>query len=266
MGKEGDHWAAAPFKEFLNHQMEVGCLVALSERGILVLSRAPALLEAVAQWVDGETEERKAERIDEAREDAKLAQREIDTGFALLHAQATVSLWGSLECLVRDFLVEWLARQPGAGDLEPVRKIKISLGEYDAMAPEQRRRYIVESLDRDVQAPLRQGVDRFEALLAVFGLSGPVHDDIKRDLFELCNVRNILVHRRGVADSRFVKACPWLGLKPGGTVRVTHDSFDRYGSATTKYVTVLMKRVTARLGPSTPREGHALDGAVDLPQ
>jgi len=247
MSKGLPKWAATPFHDFLDHQHQLGYLLELSITGISMLRAVPRAVEVLGPD-EGETGERHSERVEHAHKVAQLAQREVDSGFPLLHAQATVSLWSSLECLVCGFLADWLANKPDALNLEPVRKTRISLGEYEAMAPDQRRHYIIELLEREVHAPFRQGVDRFEALLGVFGLSGPVDDDTKRDLFELSSVRNVLVHRRGIADTRFVKACPWLDLKPGDTVAVSHDNFHRYMGSTTRYIVTLIKRVRAALG------------------
>ena len=45
-----------------------------------------------------------AKRLEQVREEAKLACEEVDKGFPLLYSQTLVSLWSSLEDLMHTFL------------------------------------------------------------------------------------------------------------------------------------------------------------------
>lgn len=237
-------WAANPFEAFLDLVQEIGQITELSLRGISMIRAAPRISTAVAK-ATGEDE---GERGDYFEKLAEAAQREVDKGFPLLLAQATISLWSSLEFLIKDFLLTWLANDPTAIEAQAVQKTKIPLSQYEKMSSQERYHYIVDTLERDVQAPLKQGVSRFEELLKVFDLNGPVSDNVRRTLFELSNVRNVLVHRRGVADRRLTEACPWLNLSIGDSVVVTYSMFKDYSRTVVDYALAVFKRVSARFG------------------
>jgi hypothetical protein len=116
---------------------------------------------------------------------------------------------------------------------------------------------LVGELERELGTSLKQGVNRFEALLALFGLSGPIDDGTKKALFELSNVRHVIVHRRGVADKRFSDACPWMGLRPGDEVKVTSRQYERYLLAAVKYSVILRERLEPYLSGTRPPDKAA---------
>src|SRR5262249_51191654 len=84
--------------------------------------------------------------------------------------------------------------------------------------------------------------------LEPFGLSGAVPDAVQRDVFELNQVRNCLLHRAGRADRRLIDACPWLGLTTGMPVVVTHQTYQRYVVSLIRYATQLVVRITEHSG------------------
>lgn len=52
------------------------------------------------------------------------------------------------------------------------------------------------------------GVARFETLLALVELSGAIDEEHRKGLFELQQVRNVIVHRAGIVDRRLREQCP----------------------------------------------------------
>jgi hypothetical protein len=236
----------APFKEFIERHRQADDVLMMSIQGISLLPHVPNAVRIVAEY-EGEPGSPAAtdyaRRLEMAKRQAELAQRELDTGFPVLYSQWAVALWNGLECLIRDFVVSWLANQASATQVEAVRKIRIRLADYERMTPEERHYYVIDMLEQEHRMPGGQGVNRFEDLLAVFGLSGPVEDEAQKYLFELCHVRHVLVHRRGLADGRLIRACPWLGLKPGDPVIITPAMAHRYSEAIDVYVATVMRRV-----------------------
>lgn len=215
-------WVTTRFREFLAAQEELDRLLHLSMRSIAALRGLPAFAVALAD-VEGTTlDPDNQQRVAALTKDAELAAREVDNGFPLLHAQAAVTIWGSLEYLVSDFVASWLANQPSAVQVEQVSKLKIRFGDFISLNEEERYYYLTDLLDRETQGNLRRGVDRFENLLEVFDLGGTVPEDTRKALWELFHVRNCLVHRRGLADRRLIQACPWLNLSAGELSRVDH--------------------------------------------
>lgn len=96
----------------------------------------------------------------------------------------------------------------------------------------------------------------FEGLLRLIDLTGPVEDETKRTLYELGQVRNVIVHRASIADRKLVKACPWLNLSPGTKVVVTSTAFARYVNAVQDYLVALLSRVKSRVPPRRSGESQ----------
>jgi hypothetical protein len=248
--KDKIHWAGRPFFRVLDDLERADVLLHLAMQGIATLTTLPRLVEALAPFegirdLNVESDHPKL-TVEGAKATAEFAEREVDSGFSLLHAQAAIALWVSLEDVVRTFLATWLHNEPGAKQVDAVQKLKISVMDYEAMDEEERCLYIVELLEREAAA--RHGIERFECLLRPFGLSGAFQEEPRRDLYELYHVRNLLVHRAGRVDRRFAKACPWLGLTPGEIYVVDHTSYGRYHAATVQYITEIVYRVREHFG------------------
>ncbi|WP_206597354.1 hypothetical protein [Pseudacidovorax intermedius] len=218
----------------------------LSIGGISMVRGRHNALKVLAE-VDGKLDDAALE-LKRAEEDKELAQREVDNDFPLLHEQATIALWSSLEALVRSFAAKWLENTPQAWTSEAIKKLRVRVGEYESLEPTDRCLWIVDLLDQEVGGPLRNGVTRFESLLEPFGLSGALEQDHQRTLFELSQVRHALVHRSGIADRRLVDACPWLGLKPGDNLNVSHAMWRKYQDAVSHYVLEIIQRVRVHYG------------------
>jgi len=246
--KKTPDWALDPFERLLGHMHQAAQLLDLSTRGISVLRAMPQALQALAKAKPPSDPAAAQAQLDFAQNEAQLAQTEVDAGFPLLHAQATISLWADLENALRTFLATWLSHEPTARGIEPIHKLRVCLGEYESMDSDERFYYIVDRLEQEIESRNRRGVDRFESLLAAFGFQSPLDKRLKRDLLELYHVRNVLVHRRGVADRRLAEACPWLHLSAGQQITVSPESYRRYVDAVGAYVLELIVRVAGRFG------------------
>src|SRR5262249_16660591 len=146
------------------------------------------------------------EMMDRANKEAELAQREIDQEFPLLRAQAAIALWSALEACVRLFVARWLQNHKPAMEVDAIQKLRVKIEEYERLEGEDRFFYILDRLEQELSTPLRSGVIKFEAILEPFGLSGTVEQRVRRDIFELNQVRNALMHRGGFADRRLIDA------------------------------------------------------------
>ena len=235
-------WALQPWREFVQQSHRLAGLLRLSTTGISIIQTMPKMVEALAQ-AEQDTSEEAQQTLGRAEELAELAVREVDEGFPLLYAQYTIAMWAALEATVRLFTVRWLQNHEPAMDIEAIKTLRVRLGEYERLGEEERCFYIIEQLEQDVSASLKKGVGRFESLLKLFGLSGPVDDDIRRGVFELSEVRNALIHRSGIADRRLVENCPWLVLSVGEPVKTDQGSTTRYLGAIMDYSAVLVHRI-----------------------
>ena len=176
-----------------------------------------------------------AEAVERAREIEDLAQAEVQADLPLLHSAASVLIWGALESAFRDFLVRWLVTHPSCLTVPDLNRIRVRVAEYENFSGENRMRFLVGVLERELGATLKPGVGRFACLLKPFGIVPATSDDVRRDLNELAAVRNVIVHRAGIADGRLINLRPWLGLKAGDSVTVGHTAFERYIHAASEY-------------------------------
>jgi len=240
-------WATQPLRDFTDQTERLYQLRHLSMNGISMLRGVPKLVQVLAK-IEGESGEEAHDRFESAKKEAELAYREVNDGFPLLHAQTMIALWAALEATIRLFLVRWLQNYKQAMEVEAIQKLRVRIGEYERLEGEDRFFYILDRFEQELAAPLKTGITRFELLLAPFGLSGPVDEDVRRNLFELNQVRNILVHRSGFADRRLVDSCPWLKLRVGDPVKVNHEMTVHYFQSGMKYATELIARIGEHFG------------------
>jgi GNAT superfamily N-acetyltransferase len=185
-------------------------------------------------------------KLKDAKKHADFAEKEQREGFPLLHAHTLVGDWGALQSSIEDALVGMLMNEPELMQLESFSKIKITLAEFETLEKEERMRLLVEELQRGQGLGRKQGADVFEALLDQVKLSGPVEDKLKKTMWEMHNLRNVIVHRGSIADRRLVKGCPWLGLKVGDRVKIDHEDFEKHHFALGEYLMVIIRRMSVK--------------------
>lgn len=249
--KEIPDWARQIVQQHLDQSKRRENVLRLSVNGISVARSHVAVLEALAKLDELEDEDKLKEhkrRIEMAKMDGEFAQKEVDSGFPILFEQSLIAVWGALEVLARNLVAHLLFHIPELKQKEAVRKIKVKIGDYETLDPLERCLWIVDLLDQELSAPLKAGINRFESLLEPFGLGGSVSKEAGKKLFELSRIRNLLVHKNGIADRQFVEACPWLGYKVGDVVTVNKQSWDKYQSAHYEYVLEIIQRLRVYFG------------------
>jgi hypothetical protein len=252
------YWTLKSIKHFQGQLNMTGEVLDLCVRGIGFITSMPKRQAAIAAEEDYLHEPVEAKEREQAMAHAeslaRLAQREISSDFSILHSQALVFLWNGLESLVKDVLRDWLVNRPELLNQEPWTNLKVKVGEYEPLDTEQRAAFLVDQYDQSIGGALKQGSTRFEKLLEAIGLSGRVDENTGKRLFELQQVRNVLVHRMGIADRRLCDSCPWMSLKPGMPVVVRRDTYHDYLAAVTEYAEELIFRTVEAFGGFHIRE------------
>lgn len=177
-----------------------------------------------------------------------FVEKEKTRDFALLYGMATITLWSALEAFVDDYLVAALECFPSFASTQSVGRVKIAIGEYEEMTDHDRRRYILESLKGDTASRLKPGIGRFESILDRFNLGGAVGDELRSCLLEFSNVRNVLVHRSGIADRRLIAQCAWMGLTVGNPIDVNRNMLDTYATGALCYGAIVHRRMLLKHG------------------
>jgi hypothetical protein len=214
-------YARKPLQWFLEYQQECSKLLECSMRGMLLLQDTP----------DSE---------------AAFVQQECVNGFPLLHAHVVVGCWGAFEAAMEDLGIGLLINEPIWLQGEAFSRLKIPLAEYENLEPDERMRLLIEELQRSQGGKRKPGTASFEHVLNHFQLSGEVDPETKQTIWEMLNVRNVIVHRGSVADRRLVNACPRMGLKIGQLVIVTNPILNRYADALSRCIRSLMEQLSQR--------------------
>jgi hypothetical protein len=256
-------WLMAPLQNFIDHQKRLADFYQFSRSGfemaIFSASRVKELREQLARaTADCEAKNKElgidiTYPLDEDDDNytatqnrAEKAKREVDAGYPILHELHTVILWSSLEWFVEEFLISWMEYEPSAMQLDEIRKIKISISDYESVQGMEKYYYILQELQHTLKTPFKRGAEQFESVLNIFGLSGEIGDIVKTGLIELESVRNVLLHRKGIIDARFCRACPWLKAKIGTRIVVGETEWYRYIAAAFDYVKGVLERGKSR--------------------
>jgi hypothetical protein len=182
---------------------------------------------------------------DEAARLEKFARLEADAGFPYLHALAIGRLWSILETMSREVALHIIVDKSDRPLPQALHKIHAPIIEFTRASPEEQAEFLVSEIHAMVRADFRPGIDRFEAVLRVLDLGGPVPDDVRRLFMELVNIRDVIVHCSGRADKRFVSNCPWLNYTVGQEVRISRSDFWLYTRAAHWYVLEIDARLSS---------------------
>jgi len=185
---------------------------------------------------------------------AKFAEAEKSAGLPYLFGLCAVRLWALMEALVDEIVVEAMRQPERCKDQAALSRLKGPLVEFRAASPDEQAEFLAETLKQSVDALLKPGIGRFEAILDPVGLGGSVDESVRKTLFELSQVRNVLVHKAGKADRRLVDGCTWLALERGAIVRVSGKMFARYLLAAYWYLIEIRGRIDERFGGKRPAQ------------
>lgn len=166
----------------------------------------------------------------------------------VLLTQAIIMLWSGLETAIEDFLVAWYQQYPMSLDVKRGEQIRIAISEVDKMNVEERAIYVIHQLKLRLSPDEKASIERFENLLKAFGLSSPYEAAIRNTLWELGHLRNILVHRGGIADRRFVETVKPSGLREGDLVPLSQEQYLRYFVAAFDYLQTRIDHLYTKFG------------------
>ena len=238
---------AAPCNRFMRYMFQVIDLLDLTRIGTNILTMMPRAASVLLAGTEL-PEEQKAtyeRQQKEAEKMARLAESEIANDFPLLHSHALMGAWGALEGMIEDLTISWMQHNPSVLDEPKLARIRVPLIEFQQMGDQDRLRFLVTQLQGDLGLELKSGATKFESLLAVFGLGGPVDERVRDVIFETQNLRNVFAHRGGVADRKFVTNCPHLQYNIGDAVKIGVQDFGRILFGLLTYGAIILNRCRA---------------------
>lgn len=247
------NWAMEPFRECLKQLDSLSVLMRLSVQGINMVSAShkaaevlykhKAIMSEISDDAKNLSDEEHLERLNRSKEMSDLAKSEIEKDFPLLHSQGIVTVWAFLEGAVRSFVCAWIKNNKNIYDINEFKKIKINVSEYEKLNVDEKAYYIFDVYERDVVQGFPYGVKRFEKLLAPIGFSGPLNRSIVRNLYEMAQIRNCIVHRAGFVDYTLKQKCPYLSMEVGDVIKISSNQYFEYMESVDDYLALLICRV-----------------------
>lgn len=166
---------------------------------------------------------------------AELLENELHE----VHVPMIIALWASLEVAVEDTATlillndtQALADVVQAGVKVP-SKCSLPLDDFNARRVFNR----LEQFSRKTRN-IAQG---YAHALYVLGVPSTIESTVFATLAELNYVRNCILHRGGIVDSRVTLEAPSSGLAVGNEIRVRQEQFSRYYKAVGSFATEILK-------------------------
>ncbi|MDQ0112459.1 hypothetical protein [Paenibacillus harenae] len=169
-------------------------------------------------------------------------ENEIKNNYTYLYNLSSIRIWGIIETAVDDFVQHIIETDINVRNLETLKRIQGPLVDFINMSHSDQSLFLLDSLKQSIKANLKLGVGRFESILSSINHDGVVHELVRTTLFELSQIRNVLVHKNGKADLRIIKNCPWLELSQGMALQITEKKFNKYKLAVMWYILELTNR------------------------
>lgn len=226
--------------------------------GFALTAELPGVIGSLRKGLPEPLASRFAELQQRLEELQPFAARETDSGQTYLLALATVRLVSILETVVSDAVAASLSR-PEILERPEIRRVKAPLAEFIEASEEERLEYFAAAIAQETRVSLKESVARYETLLQSVGLAGELHNVAKRVLFELLQVRNVIVHRAGRVDKRLLLACPWLSVRRGELLLIQERMFIRYRTAVGYYLLEILRRWANRDGRTFEQESAFIE-------
>lgn len=232
-------------QSFIQYVLSTHRLVSMSESSVHLVARTAQ--EVPELWRDEEPALNTygIESFDLLLE---LTKAELEADFPLLHNQSLVGLWGALEAYASDIAVNWVEHLNPVDWSDDITKMKIKLGDWVSLPEDERSEWLVDQLRRTSSSELKAGIGQFETIFDAIGLDGPVDDAIRTVLFQAKALRNVIAHRGGRADARFVNDCSDFGISVGDEVRLSRLQLAAALEAMRIYADTIANRIQAYLG------------------
>lgn len=240
---------------FLQRRSEILGLVRLTSYALRSLEGSARLAKVLGH---------SDEQVNSMHEIEALAAAELKSDLPLLHNAAAVLMWGALETALRDFLVRWLVTYPSLLTRTQLKEVRVRVSEYESLTGEDRMRFLVEKLQDEFGRSSKPGISGFTNIFEIFCVNVTVSQNARRDLNELAALRNVIVHRAGVADSRLSELCPWLSVDIGDSIRINRSDLFRYVNAASEYAVavIVAARDAAKTLPARSTAAQLADPAV----
>jgi hypothetical protein len=232
-------WALAPLKASLEYLKDEATVFRATMDGLSYTASLHELAVGVQDLAKsfGKESTLTAENMERYRASAELAKAILADKKDMIAAHTLIGFWAAVEVLVEDLDVSFLAHDATLLLSDRVGDVKVAFRDFELLSKEDRIRAVLPLLQR------RQSREEapFEGQLELIGLSGPIPAPTRTAMREAWQLRNVIVHRRGIADARLVALCPQLD--------------NRYTEAIVEYVRLIGERLEAKFSVLPLPEG-----------
>jgi hypothetical protein len=235
-------WLFGPPASLLTYVLDERRLANIMERSLHLIGQMDWLLTIAKEKIkpgDEKYIETFDGLIEIARSDAGFANQEYNAGCPNVYAHHVVALWGAIESTVEQIAINHILVVPAAAKL--IAKVAPSLAGKIAVDSEDDAREAYRCWEFKTIA--KDAVGKAMEMLRVFQFLVTLADEKRRDLNELSELRNVLVHRNSVIDARFLNKCDWTEWKLGDTVQLNEIRTRRYFDAAGDFAMALVNGV-----------------------
>lgn len=238
-------WLLGPAGSYVTFLTDELTLLGLIERGTTVLAGFPtylAVTEPIIRAHSPQTMEAFSRLVSAARGDAKLADRYLSDGLRISHAHACVAFWSGLESTIEDTLINHVQRVSDARQRIESQCPKLGKDLDADLSNPRHARVLVRRWE--AQLKIESVIARQMRQLKAFSLDFSLSSASASRLNELCEVRNVLLHRKGVVDETFIKKVPTTKLVGGSKYEIDRAGVESFYNACAEYAVGLLGRVT----------------------
>jgi hypothetical protein len=162
---------------------------------------------------------------------------EIKTEGASIYKMSVVFLWTEVEVFTNDFIKSWIMDFSEVFTLPIFEQVdnKESIATFEKFSREEQIDYYVSRLKDRMRSGQNKNkhVKLFLEVLKSLDFSIDESKVPEKDLTELQQVRNAIVHNNGQVDNHFLRVCPWLAqtYSQNDYILINSDIITRYGVA-----------------------------------
>jgi hypothetical protein len=259
--KGAPEWALSPFRECVSRLTDLGDIIEITTRGISTIRGIPRI-QRILSDIEKDSEDSSDEEIERAERLADLAEKEVKSDFRLTHSHGLVSIWSNLENTFKDFIANWLKNSPDIFNNDLIKSLEVEVGLYESLDEEEKYLYLADLYEKETLARRSNGVNRFENILDPIGLSGPVPEKIKKNIYTMQQIRHCIVHRASIADKKLLDDCPYLDVDIGEKIPVSRSSFKYMFGSSMIYLTLII-RVQEDFGVDMKEDRNNINKNID---
>jgi hypothetical protein len=173
----------------------------------------------------------------------KWSRELIDNDLHELHVPGAIALWASLEVAIEDTAVLILLNDPKAQIDASLAGVKLP-SRLSVPLDESGARRIFARFEQ-VSRGTRNISQAYVHILETLGISTSVTPTVLNTVAELNYIRNCILHRGGVVDSRVNEEAPESGLVVGDILHIVQEDYFRYYRAVGSFAQEMLEGTIA---------------------